>query len=340
MSGDGAHYRRSPHLLVGWDGPDLVLTQCASLRRFRVDANLLALLGRLDDWRCPSDLDGTGEEGLPGDVLDRLHDLGVVDRNEGPPDAALWNAFDLAVQRSQNIGGERDHLGASGPPPPAFRPRPPGAVTALPPPRSLDVRLDEVLAARRSIRSYGDNPLTLVDLSSLLHHAARVSAVVDDEHLGQQVFHPYPAGGARGELELYVVANRVAGLARGAHWYDARAHDLVAAGAGGSDEEELERVNRWVGEATGGPSRPPQAVLVVTAVFARVMWKYEGIGLGLIARDVGCLYQTLYLVATALGLAPCSVGAGPELDNARWLGLDPLLESQVGCLLVGTRGGT
>ena len=77
-------------------------------------------------------------------------------------------------------------------------------------------------------------------------------------------------------------------------------------------------------------------MLLVTAVFARVMWKYEGIGPGLIDRNVGCLYQTIYLVATALGLGPCAIGAGDEAANASWLGLDPLVESQVGCVLIGT----
>jgi Nitroreductase len=70
-------------------------------------------------------------------------------------------------------------------------------------------------------------------------------------------------------------------------------------------------------------------VLVITAVFARVMWKYQGIGLSLIYKDTGCLTQTLYLVATALGLAPCAIGGGDERAVAHWLGLDPLVEAPV-----------
>lgn len=324
-------YRRSPFLLVYWEGRNVILIQCDSLRRFRVDQRLLDLLSRLDVWQTPDELARDGSVSL--DDLERLHGLGVVERSDSEPDGAQatgWSAFDLVVQRQQNIGGEVEDL--QGLPPAAFKPRPPGAATSLPPARPLPDRLDEVLDARRSIRKYGRLPLDLGDLSALLHHSARVQKVVEDPRLGEQVLHPYPTGGARSELELYVVANDVAGLASGTHWYDAQAHDLVQVRG---DDEGQRRFNESVHDATGGLPGDPQAVLIVTAVFARVMWKYRGIGLGLIYRDVGCLYQTLYLVATALRLAPCAIGAGPEVANARWLGLDPLVESQVGCLLVG-----
>jgi len=328
-----ARYRRSPHLLVGWEGADLVLTHCDSLRRFRVDEQLLGLLRRLDDWRTAPELAGEDGDGPTPEVLEGLHGMGVVDRDRAPPAAGLWNPFDLAVQRQQNLGGEREPDDMQGPPPPAFKLRPPGPSTALPAAGPLDVRLDAVLAARRSRRSYGPAAMALADLSSLLYHSARVVETIEDEHLGQQAFHPYPGGGARSELEVYVVANQVDGLDRGVHWYDGQVHDLVVVPPAQSD---LHALNDWVSDATGGLARHPQVILLVTAVFERIMWKYRGIGLSLIARDVGCLYQTLYLVATALGLAPCAVGAGCELDNAHLLGLDPLVESQVGCLLVGT----
>ncbi len=330
-------YRRHRFLLVAWEGHELILTDCDSLRRFRVDETLIGALSQLDGWRDADELAAAGVAISPDD-LEQLHQMGVVER-AGPgeqtdrDEGRFWSPVELAVHRGQNKGGERDEGRLDGPPPPAFKPRPTGTPTALPAPGPLSARLDQVLEARVSRRSYAQAALTLDDLSSLLHHSARVRSVAEDAHLGQQVFHPYPAGGARSELELYVVANDVEGLAAGAHWYDGRSHDLVLLR---SRDAGQEKVNRAVHDATGGLPRDPQAVLIVTAVFARIMWKYEGIGLGLIDRDVGCLYQTLYLVATALGLAPCAVGGGPESDNARWLGLDPLTESQVGCFLIGT----
>ena len=51
-------------------------------------------------------------------------------------------------------------------------------------------------------------------------------------------------------------------------------------------------------------------LLVLTARFQRVSWKYELIAYATILKGVGVLYQTMYLVATAMRLAPCAIGAG------------------------------
>lgn len=334
-------YRRSPFLVLEWDGDRLVLVHCDSLRRFRVDERLVAIASALADWSSLEDLAGAGHQ-LGVEEMEQLVRLGVVEEAPGPPPDDRpaghplhhWNLFDLAVHRGQNIGGCDEALlrQRAEPPPPAFKARPPGPSTVLPPPAALPQALGEVLERRRSVRRYGRSPLGLGPLSTLLHHSARVAGVVTDDLFGEQVLRPYPTGGARSELEIYVVANDVAGLEPGAHHYDARAHDLVQVR---HPEEGQDRLNASVLAATGAEGTP-QAVLLITAVFARVMWKYHDIALGLINRDTGCLYQTLYLVATALDLAPCVVGAGPEAAHARWMGLDPLVESVVGCLLVGT----
>jgi SagB-type dehydrogenase family enzyme len=39
-------------------------------------------------------------------------------------------------------------------------------------------------------------------------------------------------------------------------------------------------------------------------------WRYESIGYSAILKDVGVLYQTFYLVATAMGLSACALGVG------------------------------
>lgn len=329
---DTAWHRRSPFLVLRWEGTDLVLINCDTLRRFRVDIKLLELLSSIDRW-TPSSLGLEFERDTMRENLARLHEIGVVERSHSqmaPPESeSYWDPFELLVQRWQNEGGEGHER--HGPPPQAFKPRQRGPVVALPPALPLPARLDEVLASRRSIRRYADGPVSKESLSTLLHHSVRVTQVVDSE-MGQLVFRPSPTGGARSELELYVVTNRVEGVRSGVYHYDGRVHDLALVKP---HDQAQEALNLWVDRATGGLNCQPPVVLIVTAVFGRVMWKYRRIGLSLIYRDVGCLYQTVYLVATALGLAPCVLGAGPELATAAWLGLDPLIESQVGCVLLG-----
>ena len=54
-------------------------------------------------------------------------------------------------------------------------------------------------------------------------------------------------------------------------------------------------------------------------------------------KNVGVLYQTMYLVTAAMGLAPCGLGAGNSALFARAAGTDYFAESSVGELLLGSR---
>lgn len=326
-------YRRSPFLALQWDGADLVVVDCETMRRFRADERLVALLRQLGDWTAAGELGDVGE-----DDLEPLVDMGIV-QADGPDTAetavpSYWSCFDLAVQRLQSTGGRQGQVTTTkDPPPSAFKPRPAGPLVELPHAPALRGGLATVLERRRTARTYADRSLRLEELSGVLHHSVRVQATSWDEVLGERTRRPFPSGGARSELEIHVVANDVTGLVAGVHYYDARAHCLVRIG---DRDQHQNQLNRWLHGAAGSAlNRDPPAVFLITAVFARVMWKYGAIGLPLIYRNVGCLYQTLYLVAVALDLAPCAIGAGEEAANARWLGLDPLEESQVGCFLLG-----
>lgn len=332
-------FRRSPLLLVEWQGRDLVVVHADSQRRFRSEPSIMTVLAHLEDWTTLEELNAVGSPLTVAD-MDRLVEFGVVERELdadvlGAAEGWVWDANELTVHRRSNTGGFRESA-LTGVPPPVFKPRPDGVVTPLPEPAArLSEPLGDVLGRRRSVRRYGDRPLGLDELSSLLHHAARIIASGRHETLGDYALRPFPGGGARSELELYVVAQHVAGLAPGAHYFDPRSHALVQIR---SSDDHHKSLVQWTHAATGGMlNRDPAVILLVTAVFGRVMWKYRGISLSLIYKDTGCLIQTLYLVATSLGLAPCAIGGGEERANSTWLGLDPLLESQVGCMLLGPR---
>ncbi|HZN13707.1 MAG TPA: SagB family peptide dehydrogenase, partial [Acidimicrobiales bacterium] len=192
-----------------------------------------------------------------------------------------------------------------------------------------------VLAARRTERTYGAPSLSLAQISALLYFSARTIDVVSLPSGLKVAQRPFASAGGRSELEIYVLSNHVDGLAAGAYHYDPAAHALSLVRRA---DEWQERITRSAGVAAGGTlNRPPPAVLLITAVFERMNSKYGHLGLSLIYKNVGCLLQSLYLVATALALAPCAIGNGEESANSQWLGLDPLVESQVGCFLVGAR---
>jgi SagB-type dehydrogenase family enzyme len=93
---------------------------------------------------------------------------------------------------------------------------------------------------------------------------------------------------------------------------------------------------RVAAAAVGTPIRP-DVLITMTSRIRRLSWKYRAIAYATTLRHTGVLYQTMYLVATALGLAPCGLGNGDADLAARVLGLDYLRETSVGDFLLGSR---
>jgi oxazoline/thiazoline dehydrogenase len=87
-------------------------------------------------------------------------------------------------------------------------------------------------------------------------------------------------------------------------------------------------------QATGFTGRP-QVLITIASRFARIGWKYRGMGYGAQLKNVGAIYQTMYLVATAMGLAPSGLGNGDADRFARMTGLDYLEEGSIGEFMLG-----
>jgi SagB-type dehydrogenase family enzyme len=83
----------------------------------------------------------------------------------------------------------------------------------------------------------------------------------------------------------------------------------------------------------------PQVLITLASRFARLSWKYEGIAYAATLKNVGVLQEAMYLVATAMGLAPCALGCGDSTVFSTATGLDPLVESSVGEFMLGSRVG-
>jgi SagB-type dehydrogenase family enzyme len=146
---------------------------------------------------------------------------------------------------------------------------------------------------------------------------------------------PYPSGGARYPLEIYPVNNSISEIEKGIYHYNPLKHKLTLINKNEIYRKKLiESILQQLGTLI---NREPDVVFIITAVFARTMWKYKNIGLSLIMSELGCLYQTMYLVATEMNLAPCPLGGTHEELVKDWLNLNWFEESQVGTFLLGKR---
>ncbi|MEU0936877.1 MULTISPECIES: SagB family peptide dehydrogenase [unclassified Embleya] len=305
------------------------------------DPALAALLAGL-----PHRLDGA----TPGieralDLLARHGLLVDPEAEDADPDRAQWSPHELwfhgrtrAGRHDLPYGGTYWRAGSTEPLP-AVRPPFAGPAIELPRPdldalRGTDPTLTEVLEGRRSIRAHDDAaPLTLERLGEFLYRSARNRAILHEERqeIGDR---PYPSGGRCHELELYPLINNVEGVAPGLYHYDPQGHRLERVAEPGPAVHRLSEVAR----ATSLMATPPQVVLVVSARFGRVMWKYQTMGYALVLKHVGVLYQTMYLVAAAMGLAACGLGGGDSDMFALATGNRWEHEGSVGEFLLGTIG--
>ena len=80
---------------------------------------------------------------------------------------------------------------------------------------------------------------------------------------------------------------------------------------------------------------PPQIVITIAARFGRVSWKYSSLAYALILKDVGVLIQTLYLMATDMGLGGCAIGSTNIDLFAKMTGIEFHVEGPVGQFALG-----
>lgn len=335
------------------DGRLVLESGSARARVVLDDPRLAGLVAALAAPVAPGELDPVPfglEEDERDAVLTLLLGAGLVLRLDGPdperdePALAQWDPVDLLFHAHSRLGRRAGGYGGTYPhrdrfpEPPAVRAET-GEALVLPRPdldavAAADPPLTHAIERRRSIRVHDDDaPIDVRALGELLFRAARVTRVLHDEEGGSYAARPYPSGGGLYELDVYPVVRLCAGVGPGLYRYDASAHALVALAEPGPAVAGLLEQAR----VAALMEHPPQVLLVLAARFGRVSWKYEGVAYALTLKHVGVAYQTLYLVATAMGLAPCGLGGGDSDLFARAAGLDYATETSVGEFIVGSR---
>ena len=205
-------------------------------------------------------------------------------------------------------------------------------------PRSAAARgeageLQRVLHARRTVREFSRRPVSFEDLAAIVRGTWGRIGWFETRVLGRMAHKTSPSAGALHPIECYVLAWNVRGLRPGLYHYDVGADELRRLRAGDLRARVVEAASgqRWVGRAA--------FVCVMTAVFARTLWKYQvESAYRVLWLDAGHLGQTFSLLATARGLGPFTTAALQESALEKLVGLDGVSEFPVYLCGAGVRG--
>jgi SagB-type dehydrogenase family enzyme len=275
-------------------------------------------------------------------LLILLRNCALLDESDAA--AQSWEFHDLLFhmrsRRGRHAAPYGGTYGGKTAPPPLIKPRPDTADSislTRPDPEHLhctEPSFDQILEGRRSIRGCGAEPITVEQMGEFLYRTARYQLVLPGETT-TFALRPTPAGGALQELELYPVVASCRGLDPGIYHYRPAEHELVRIADTSPLSERLLQEARRTADDTSSLN----IYFQITARCGRVSWKYESMAYALILKNLGALYATMYLVATAMDLAPCALGGGDSELFAAVAGLDPCEEPAVGEFILSSRPG-
>jgi SagB-type dehydrogenase family enzyme len=323
---------------ASWRDGDIEITSPVARTTFRTsDASLLHLLGA---FALPRMI-----ENVVRDFTSESHDVAaLIDAWIAASILVDADSTELAAVQSWDRAALELHAGSRDP---SWRKTPGRKTPAIAPRRSAEtIRLAKpdlsgqtggrdlatLLDARRSRREWADVPIAFQAFSDLFWLSARNRA---DAGGKGHVSRAYPSGGAAYSLELYPVCadDAVATLPRGVYRYLPQEHALELVSAFSADSQPFLAA---AGQAAGTP--PPPVAIIITSRYARQSEEYTRLAYSLVLKEVGCLFQTLYLVAESLGLAACALGGRtPPGLLADLCCTSELEEPVVGELAIGAR---
>ena len=211
----------------------------------------------------------------------------------------------------------------------------------------------QIIQKRQTIRAYQTRPINIEALGNLLWYSMHTrEEILCDPGLPRAyegLLRPVASAGALHSIEFYLCIKQCTGISPGFYHYDSFEHSL------GRISDFNEACENMLALAVNTTCRPPQAdsvspsrgqhpdvLIVMAARYERQASLHFNTGLAyaLILKDAGSIYQQLYLVATALELAPCglSFGSSELLEQAS--GISGTVECSVGEFMIGNPNST
>ena len=169
-------------------------------------------------------------------------------------------------------------------------------------------QLEDLLNIRKSTRSFSDVPLSLKDISKILHSCRIVDIERDPEK------RTYPSGGARFPVELYLINYNINDLNHGAYHYNMVDDSLELL-----LEEDLKQKRR---DLISPFLDNPAATLIFTSVISRSEVKYGARAYPYSLLEAGHMGQNIQLACAEIGIGCCSVSGFIDKTVKEILDLD------------------
>ncbi|MFW9865315.1 MAG: SagB/ThcOx family dehydrogenase [Candidatus Thorarchaeota archaeon] len=183
-----------------------------------------------------------------------------------------------------------------------------------------------VILNRKSIRNFKDEPLSQSQLSLLLFGMTGLTRISPNF-----AFRTVPSAGGLYPIEVYPVINNVKNLGRGIYHYNIPEHSLELI-KDGDFRSEIAKACLDQGIAFKSAVN-----FVWTAVIERSKWKYLQRCYRYIYLDAGHIGQNFYLIAEALGLGACTIGAIFDDELNELLNIDGINETAIYVGAIGKR---
>ncbi|MFW9987407.1 MAG: SagB/ThcOx family dehydrogenase [Candidatus Odinarchaeota archaeon] len=180
------------------------------------------------------------------------------------------------------------------------------------------IKFWKVVLSRKSTRKFKQEPIKQSHISQLLYGMTGLTRISP-----QVAFRTVPSAGGLFPIEVYTIINNVEELEKGLYHYNIAQHML-----------ELLKEGDFRAEIAKGCLDQQMVYnsavsFVWTAVIERSKWKYLQRCYRYIYLDAGHIGQNFYLIAEALGLGACTIGAIYDDEINDLLEIDGINETAI-----------
>lgn len=192
-----------------------------------------------------------------------------------------------------------------------------------------DASIDEIMIKRRSLRDYSGEPMTLEELSKLLHFCYGKTFCHHFDDGTELWFRPAPSAGALYPLEIYPAVFNINNVDKGLYHYNVKKNALEHLKPG----DHHQQLFHFCLEKDF--IKLANVIFLITAIFQRTQHKYGERGYRFILLDAGHLAQNIYLTATGLNLGCVALGGFYDDLINEFIGIDGVNEAVIYVVVVG-----